>query len=65
MAPADRAQLVGLMQQMHANLEALMPGASDGSSTPPRMRARVRTAAKPRAAAPKSPARASLAAAKP
>lgn len=65
MAPADRAQLFSLMQQMHANLEALMPGASDGSTTSPRMRSGVRTGAKAKAPHPKSPARAHLATAKP
>jgi len=48
MAVADRAQLFSLMQQMHANLEALMPGATGIATTvPAKTRTRARAAAKP------------------
>jgi MarR family transcriptional regulator for hemolysin len=52
MPVADRAQLVSLMQQMQANLEALMPGASDIAVTAqkkPRPRATLKSAARVRA----------------
>jgi hypothetical protein len=48
MPVADRTQLIELMQQMHANLLALMPGAEDGpGATPAKVRTRVRAQAKP------------------
>ena len=58
MAVADRAQLLTLMQQMHANLEALMPGATGLAAT---MLAKTRSRAR---AAAKSPARTPATAAK-
>jgi DNA-binding MarR family transcriptional regulator len=33
---ADRAQLVNLMQRIHSNLDALIPGAADASGAAPR-----------------------------
>ena len=50
MPVADRTQLIELMQQMQANLLALMPGAEDGAgATPAKVRTRVRAQAKPAA----------------
>jgi MarR family transcriptional regulator for hemolysin len=52
MPVADRAQLLELMQQMRANLLALMPGAADASgATPGKVRTRVRAQLKPSARA--------------
>jgi len=44
MPAADRAQLMDLMQQMRANLLALMPGAADAAgATPGKVRTRARS----------------------
>jgi DNA-binding MarR family transcriptional regulator len=42
LSAADRAQLVQLMQRVHANLDALMPGAADKSGTAPRQAGKSR-----------------------
>jgi MarR family transcriptional regulator, transcriptional regulator for hemolysin len=52
MPVADRVQLLDLMQQMHSNLVALMPGADDVTGTTPgksrtRVRAQAKTSARP------------------
>jgi len=54
MSAQDRAQLLSLMQQMYANLDALMPAATETTSTAAgraagRERPRPRAPAKPRA----------------
>jgi DNA-binding MarR family transcriptional regulator len=59
MPVADREQLLSLMQQMHSNLVALLPGADDVASSAP---AKVRTRVRPQA---KTSARPNLVAAKP
>jgi MarR family transcriptional regulator, transcriptional regulator for hemolysin len=52
MAVADREQLFSLMQQMHANLVALMPDATSMASVAPaKTRTRTRAAVKPSARA--------------
>ena len=50
MPVADRAQLLSLMQQMHSNLEALLPGATDAPSAAAG-KTRPRAPAKPHARA--------------
>ena len=56
MPVADREQLFSLMQQMQANLEALMPGATDGAAA-------VRVGSRTPVKKPRSPAKAAVSAA--
>jgi len=50
MPVADRAQLIDLLQQMRANLLALMPGEAEAAgATPGKVRTRMRAQAKPAA----------------